>query len=336
MSPNSVLLQDLSYERFVDEAAQPEFLAQLTHASGFSYVAETNLLGGWAEDKDRRVIFRLQSTIQEALKLSGFHHQAALTTRRLRTGVEFYYDDPDFEFTYTLDGNGRIVLTRQGSTIRQFHEWYRRFMPSLPALILDSVNTMNEELTGFDKDEVEKQRDSNSGWQPVIKVERASYNFHLVVAIKVDSLQEDVGLLNVEILNESLLRRVPTRSGWLEDPKALDPNEFGKVTYQVNRWADGGRASEMYRVTGPSNNNWANLFFEFSYTGDTYVPTNGERRPFDQDEFVTLGRTAEAYTDFFRDRAICGFVQGVLRPENTLNEPSARSSNVEYTTRPTG
>jgi hypothetical protein len=333
MSPARPLLQDLTYERFVANSSQPDFLEQLTHISGFTYIAETNLLGGWSEDKDRRVIFRLQSTIQEALKLSGFHNQVALTTRRFSDGVEFSYDDPDFEFTYFLDGAGRIVLTRRGSTIRQFHEWYRRFMPSLPALIMDSVNTMNEELTGFDKEEVEDQRESGANWRPVIKVERASYNFDLVIAIKLDSIPERPGLLNVEILNESLLRRVPAGNGSLVDPKSLDPDEFGLVTYQVNRWADSGHAYEMYRVTGPSNNNWGNLYFYFSYAGDTYVPSEGERRPFEQDEFVTVRRTTDAYLDFFRNRAACGFVLGVLRPEGASPDLDSPSTRAEYSTR---
>ena len=336
MSPISVLLQDLSYEEFLTSSFQPSFLEAITHISGFSYTAETNLLGGWAEDKDRRVIFRLQSTIQEALKLSGFHNQGALKTRRFSDGVEFSYDDPDFEFTYILDGRGRIVLTRRGSTIRRFHEWYRRFMPSLPALIMESVNTMNEELTGYDREEVEKQRESAEGWQPVIKVERASYNFEMVFEIKLDSARDEGVLLNVEILNESLLRRVPASDGSLVDPGSLDPDEFGRVTYQVNRWADAGRALEMYRVSGPSNNNWGNLYFDFSYLGDTYVPSEGERRPFKQEEFVTVGRTTEAYVNFFRDRAICGFVLGVLRPAGATDKPTARSPKVEYSTRASG
>lgn len=310
------LLSDIDFDRFVKEAVDPDFLRQITHISEFTYSAQTNFLGGWAEDKERRVIFRLQRSLQDALRLSGFHNQVELETRRSPDGVEFRYNDPDYEFTYLVDGRGRIGLYRRGSTLRRFHEWYRRFMPSLPSIVLEAVETLDEELTGFSDEE--KDQDRRAKRDAVIRVERASYNFGLVVAIS-SSRKSDLnaeGVTNIQVLNRSLLRRVPSEDGVLTDPLTLAPDDFGRMTYQVNRWIRPNHALESYRVSGPSNNEWRNLYFDFAYAGETYVPSAGERRPLEQETFVTGASTMDAYITFFRNKAICGFVRGVLQGEN--------------------
>jgi hypothetical protein len=113
---------------------------------------------------------------------------------------------------------------------------------------------------------------------------------------------------------------VPSEDGTLTDPLSVVPEEFGRATYQVNRWRDPNKVLEMYEVSGPSVNEWTMLFFQFAYVGDTYIPSSGEREPFSQKAFVTGVQTTEAYLDFFRQRSICGFMKGVLAGEDGGNQ----------------
>jgi hypothetical protein len=335
MSDKARLLKEIDYEQYVKESMAPEFIESIDHVAGFTFGAETNFLGGWAEDKERRVIFRLQRSLQDALRLSGFHSQSLLETRRFSDGIEFRFEDPDYEFTVSVDGRGRLQVSRRGSTAKRFHEWYRRFMPSLPSIVMETVDTLDEELTGFDPDEADRDLNGDKKRHPVIQVERATFGFMVAVQILPDSAIVDASSTpNIEILNRSLLRRVPSKSGTLTDPMSAQPQEFGRVTYQVNRWKDPEKILETYKVSGPSNNEWRTLVFDFNYSGDTYVPSSGERQPFEQKSFITGGRISEAYLDFFRQRALAGFMKGVLfGVDDGLDQtPRRPSSDLRYST----
>lgn len=310
-----------SYDNYKKGSTYPDFVESITQIGEFSYHAQTNFLGGWSEEKERRVIFRLQRTLQEALRLSGFHNQAQLETRRFRDGIEFNYGDPDYTFTYAIDGRGRIALTRPPSSARSFHEWYIRLMPSLTTIILRTIEMIDEELTGFDREEVDFDHNPDKKRDRVIQVETASYNFS--VAVELSSLDSDseATFPNIQILNQSLLRQVPSETGSLIVPSKAMPEEFGKIDYQVNRWQQPGSILEVYKVSAPSNRTWRLLAFDFSYAGVTYVPTVGEREPFSQGNFVTNARTAEAYLEFFRQRCLCGFMKDVLIGKSGGQEP---------------
>ena len=328
--PDDKLLKEITYEEYLKGSADPYFLQKIDHVAQFSYVAETNFLGGWDDKAVRRVIFRLQRTMQDTLKLSGFHNQSELQTRRFSDGIEFQYGDPDFSFTYSIDGAGRLRLSRRASSAKRFHEWYRRFMPSLPSIVMESLDTIDEELTGFDKhDETKKDYDPNKKRPPVIQVERASYNFQVAVRTPApETGGAGDSIPNIRVLNHSLLRRVPSEDGTLTDPLSVVPEEFGRATYQVNRWRDPNKVLEMYQVSGPSVNQWTMLLFDFAYVGDTYIPSTGERQPFSQKAFVTGAQTTEAYLDFFRQRSVCGFMKGVLLGEDS------RVQDISFSTPP--
>ena len=312
----------ITYDDYKSGSAFPHFVDSVTQVGQFSYSAQTNFLGGWSDEKERRVIFRLQRTLQEALRLSGFHNQAQLETRRFRDGIEFHYGDPDYTFTYAIDGRGRIALTRPASSASSFHEWYIRLMPSLTTIILRTIEMIDEELTGFDREEVDFDHNPDKKRDRVIQVETASYNFSVAVELSNIGSDSEATFPNIQILNQSLLRQVPSETGSLTQPSEAMPEEFGKIEYQVNRWQQPSRILEVYRVSAPSNNTWRLLVFEFSYAGTTYVPTVGERQPFSQGDFVTNARTAEAYLEFFRQRCLCGFMKDVLIGKGSGQEPS--------------
>jgi len=309
-------LDEQTYEIYADGALDTEFLYQVTHVGDFNYIAQTNFLGGWQEDKERRVTLMLQRTLQDALEASGFHNLASLETRRLNDGIEFRYLDPDYQFSYAIDGRGRIVLNRPHSSAIAFHEWYRRFMPSLTHVVFKTVETFDEELTGFSREETERQSNRLTPREPVIQVERASYGFNVAVEVSDGGLDGSATPLpNIQVLNKTLLGRVPSSSGALGEPDTMGPEEFGRIDYSVIRWNHKKKASEHYSVSAPSNNRWRLLLFKFGYVGETYIPSDGEREKFNQDNFLTGETTAEAYLNFFRQKCICGFIRDVLLGE---------------------
>lgn len=314
--PETSKLGDLAYEDYLAGAEDPSFLRNIvTNMGDFSYTAQTNFVGGWTwpDDKERRVTLILQRALQDALEASGFHNLALLETRRLRDGVEFHYLDPDYQFTYSVDGRGRLKLTRLRSSAHFFHEWYRRFMPSFTHVLYKTVETIDEELTGLTREENDRQFSKVTPREPIIQVERASYVFNIAVSVSNggEGLPE-TQLPNIQLLNRTLLNRVPSENGTLREPDGMRPDEFGRIDYNVARWNHQRKASEHYNVSAPSNNRWQLLVFQFGYVGETYVPSVGEREKFNQDSFLTGETTSEAYLDFLRQRCLCGFVRDVL------------------------
>jgi len=320
----------MDYEDYLDGATNPEFAQMVTHVGEFTFLAQTNFLGGWSEDKERRVVFLLQRTLQEAIDTAGFHNQAMLETRKFENGLEFNYGDSDYSFSYAIDGRGRIQLSRRTSSAKNFHEWYRRFMPSLPAIVLATVEMIDDELTGFEPEEPEREYNKYKRRPRVIQVERAQYKFSVAIELseqaKVKAKTNESSLPNIRILNESLLHRVPSRVGSLTDPLTLRPEEFSRIDYQVNRWDEPNQNLEVFKVSAPSNNMWRLLIFDFIYGGDTYIPANGERARFNQNEFLSVIRTESAYLEFFRQRCVCGFLMDVLNRGDTTSTGSRRPS----------
>jgi hypothetical protein len=304
---------DLDLAAYANGGDDPELIRSVTHVGNFSYEAQTNFLGGWSEEKERRVVFLLQRTLQDALEGSGFHNLGLLETRRLRDGIEFEYRDLDYGFSFSLDGRGRINISRRRSSAENFHEWYRRFMPSLTHIVLRTIEVIDDELTGFDRDGSDRVFPTGKVIRPpVIQVERAAYNFQVVVEIELKESSRGRSLPNIQVLNRSLLSRVPSDAGALTDPLTVAPEEFGRIDYQVNRWSRLNQISENYRVAAPSHNRWKLLLFDFQYMGDTYVPSNGDRLPFNQKTFLTGAVTSDAYLVFFRQHCLSGFMKDVL------------------------
>ena len=71
----------LDFDAYADGADDPDLIRSVTHVGTFSFDAQTNFLAGWSEGKERRVVFLLQRTLQDALEESGFHNLALLRTR---------------------------------------------------------------------------------------------------------------------------------------------------------------------------------------------------------------------------------------------------------------
>jgi hypothetical protein len=308
-------LDEYTWEQYLSDASNRKILEHITHVGHFTFTAQTNFLGGWDEDKDRRVTLLIQRNLQDALEESGFHNLASLEAVRFRDGLEFRYQDPDYQFNFGVDGRGRIMLSRPSSTAEAFHDWYRRFMPSFTQVLLTTVRIIDEELTGLKPDDNAPTSNQSKARQEVIRVERASYAFKVAVQIDVDNTRpgpEQPLLPNIQVLNQTLLSRVPSAAGSLSDPSGMGPQEFGRIDYSVSRWNEARKVAEHYSVSAPSNNRWRLLLFTFGYVGETYIPSAGNRKKFDDKEFLT-GKTAfEAYLDFFRQRCVCGFLRDVL------------------------
>ncbi|WP_415940090.1 hypothetical protein [Streptomyces sp. 039-1] len=330
-------IEQQTYKLYLESSADPDILSRITNVGDFSFTAQTNFLGGWSEEKERRVTLLLQRTIQDALEASGFHNLAALEARRFRDGIEFQYLDPDYQFSYAIDGRGRIALKRPASSAVAFHEWYRNFMPSLPHIAFKTIETIDDELTGLSADEAEQNPTRPGKRKRIIQAERASYTFN--VALQIDLLNPDQNPLvlpNIEVLNATLVNRVPSATGRLSNPAKMDPGEFGRIDYNVSRWNREKKVSEHYSVSAPSNNRWKLLMFKFSYVGETYVPSDGDREKFEQNEFLAGETAAEAYLDFLRQRCLCGFVRDILygtqeQPSQVDEEEVERSSPIAFT-----
>ncbi|WP_420312222.1 hypothetical protein ACOB87_34735 [Streptomyces sp. YS-B37] len=313
MATPPIKLENQTHELYLKNAVDPEMLHRITNVGDFSFTAQTNFLGGWSEEKERRVTLLLQRTIQDALEASGFHNLASLEARRFRDGIEFQYLDPDYQFSYSIDGRGRIALKRPRSSAVAFHEWYRNFMPSMTHIVQRTIDIIDEELTGLS----DKETDRNSGKirkrTSIIQAERASYAFNVAVQIDHSDASQQLPVLpNIQVLNQTLLSRVPSNTGRLSDPAVVEPDEFGRIDYSVSRWNHRKKVAEHYSVSAPSNNRWKLLLFTFGYVGETYIPSDGDREKFNHADFLTGETTAEAYLDFFRQRSVCGFIRDVL------------------------
>lgn len=204
------------------------------------------------------------------------------------------YNDDRFDFGLHLESS-RLVLHREGSRFKDFHEWYTSLMPHVPVLsssVLDMLKTTTRREC---------------------KVLRAGFVFKFLLHDLIrEGDKEEAARQNSEIMAR-LVRGVPSSSGRLSQ-EAKDVASTSRTDVNITRWVERQRGPqepnwrlERYLVEAPANKRGAGLWLTFGYGGETYsLPDGNERIGFSGREFMSEWDTA--YIDFLRDKAIAEFL----------------------------
>ncbi|MFE5816634.1 hypothetical protein ACFQ6S_24980 [Streptomyces sp. NPDC056479] len=231
----------------------------------------------------------------EVLDVSGFHHESDLDLLMRDSGFEVNFSDADLGFRFGLVGN-QIFLSRQGSSLSRFEQWYENLMPSLGVLISSLLTKLKE----------------CSGWSAV-PVLRAQYVFNIIAFDfhRVDG-EGDGPIENSRIISK-LIAGIPGDDGSIIE-QGDQTRHSGRVDYKVSRWTNFApklKVRQVYDVSAPGNLGYTTLWFTLSVVGETFeeVESNGKlvRRGFDFSRF-TSDRGLGVYRDFFLDKFINHFI----------------------------
>lgn len=84
------------------------------------------------------------------------------------------YSDPELGFEIEIDPSSRISLTRQGSSLRRFHDWYRSFALGFHGSVLTPVLDLLRRLG-----QLSSQLPDSPGHQ--IAITRVDFKFTLIL-----------------------------------------------------------------------------------------------------------------------------------------------------------
>jgi hypothetical protein len=177
-------------------------------------------------------------------------------------------------------------------------------MPSLQGIIETVKSAVNEEIsrtTGVKREDVDEQ--------DYLQLQQAGYEFE-VIAYNFQRTNARNKSGNLELMMRALTL-LPDENGRLFNSVNQRPESFGRINYSVGRWTGPKEAlrREIYEASAPSNNDWSSIWFTFSYIGDSNTTPDGRRGAFVDRDFTTSRGAMVPYVDFFRDRALCGFVE---------------------------
>lgn len=293
-------LRDLTFEVFVS----PEIFFSVKNVASFRFSAKLAYAGRWeGSDEPKRISQKLYYYLLGILHATDFHDPQQLQVFYQEGGFKIVYEDPEYGFTVILSESGWFRLERDGSSLERFHQWYTKLMPSLQGIIETVKSAVNEEIsrtTGV--------RRSESDEQDYMQLQQAGYEFD-VIAYGFRRSNAHGRSSNLDLMMRALTL-LPDDHGRLTRSDEQKRESFGRINYSVGRWSGNGEARrrEVYQVSAPSNNEWSSLWFTFSYIGDSYISPEGLRAPFVEKDFLTSRGALVPYVDFFRNRALCGFV----------------------------
>ena len=265
--------------------------AKLNDISRFVVVANIPKIS-WSDDKVAgKVIDRLYDHLREVVSAAGFYYDDELRPFRRGNAIGIEYDDDVYAFNIRCDDT-EIVIERRGSRLSKFHDWYSALMPSSHGLITTLATIIAEEQ------------------QRRIDVLRGLYKFEFILS---DLASENTGkpVKNAEIMRK-LLKGYPDDNGLLTDHPALLAT-IGRTDFLATRWigAEGQRRLMRFSVEAPANSTWSTLWCSFGFAGESYTsPDGASREAFVPDAF--LSEYERAYTQFFRDCAVNGFMNWLL------------------------
>lgn len=241
------------------------------------------------------VISGLYDEVRRVIKAANFFHDYELSTVREpdRAGVTFDDDRYNFEVLWR---NGRLLIRRRGSRLKNFHQWYMALMPSAGGIFTSAVAILGNALGRK------------------MELLRAGFQFKFLLYDMTPDTLDAAPVRNSEIM-QRLVRGYPNARGVVTEAEALPDNmSMGRVDWAVSQWLGGEdqRRNVWYQVEAPGNLEWSSLWLTFQYRAESYTsPTDGTREDFDPDAF--LREYEEAYIWFLRDRAILGFLASLLR-----------------------
>jgi hypothetical protein len=293
-----------------------DFVRNVKYIHGFDFSAKLSGLGRWTNiANSNRIALHLQAAMEEALSDAGFANIPDLEIAIEPERVSFRYDDPEYGFNLHFDGDGTILLRRGGSSLRTFHYWYTRFMPSMPGIITRAIAALDAELERslFASDNVLSQRNPNPRGETHerVRVLTAAFSFRLIChRLRQGGRQ----VRNLDVMRKNVSSRLPDAAGRLSDsPPGDDIERYGRMDYKVSlRHMQEPCITQFLTVEAPSNSGWSGLFFVLSYVGENFTDQGGRRIEIDPDMFLSSSRCADAYVSFFRDMAVEGFLASVM------------------------
>lgn len=313
---SSLRLWDVSW----DEFASPAFVKRVAHINNFVFTAQLSGLGMWDQIvRSNRLALELHRELEEALEQAQFVNIPAIETRIEKERVMFRYGDGEYGFTLIFSGDGRILLQRDGSSLKTFHHWYTNFMPSVPVLLTKAIAVIDGEVAnslgvtdGHPTSKTPRSRDVRE----FIRILSAGFSFRLICH---NFNNDNGGALNVDVMRKNVAVRVPDLKGRLsEEVDHEQLHRYGRMDYKVSLRHDSESAiSQFLTVEAPSNSGWAGLFIDLSYVGENYYTVRDDpgspeyRKALDPELFLSSAQCADAYISFFRDMGLLGFVQSV-------------------------
>jgi hypothetical protein len=276
-----------------DEYSKGRIFRLLEDIRRFTVVAEIPPVARWADDNfSRRVLDKLYENVHDVVQAAGFYYEDTLKCSREPDGVAVSYPDDRFGFAVTCSEKA-IRITRTGSRLSNFHDWYKAFMPSAQGVLTKAATILSEETA------------------TKISILLARFRFDFLIYDLATEGAQRKSVRNSEIM-QKLLKGFPDDQGMItETPNVLA--SLGRVDVDMTRWIgeEGSRRRLGFSVEAPGNLEYSTLWFNFQYMGETYTsPETGTREPFNPSDFLT--EYAPAYVSFLRDNAINGFMDSLL------------------------
>lgn len=253
--------------------------------------------------KRNSLMARLYRSVAEVLESAQLYDINNLSTVWVGDALRAAYDEPSYGFRVEVGEHLAVRMARSGSSLRLFHEWYRTIMPFTLGLI-SRISLDASELAGLDFDP-----------QPL----RASYSFNILAYDFIQTRgKPPVSSQNI------LSRLLPVRPGSDGRLRSLPAEEVAAGLVRPGR-ADIAMTSlreikadvivnEIYSVQAPGSQGYRGIKFRFACVAEAL--DRGESGTAKLKTFPPAGYLLEhpeiAYVDFFRDRALKGFMHDLL------------------------
>ncbi|WP_249644563.1 hypothetical protein [Nocardia sputi] len=279
-----------------DQYSQAPIFKHLTAINFFRLTINFPRFKSW--DDSSKMGMLADCVYEEAYELlarSGLYSFDQLNRTSADDSVGVHYKDADADFRLQLTTSNELSLTRPGSSMKRFYEWYRLIMPE--------VHRLYEKVREF----MELSSEPKNGTRRDIIPARAGFSFKYILH---DFHTE--GRFNQDVKNSALIgssmSKVPGPDGKLIE---LDENQLGslgRIDLAVSRWikAPGGTIREIYSVEAPGNLDYGTIWADFHYLAETRDDKEGRRVEPDFSAF--LRRFDHPVTDFLRDRALKGYL----------------------------
>ncbi|GHB41723.1 hypothetical protein GCM10010306_039160 [Streptomyces umbrinus] len=312
---SALFLDDVSWDDF-----STGFTQTVQNIREFSFYAVLSGVGRWSKLIDSsRVALRLHGAVEEALIQAKFANLPLLETAIADERLLFQFRDTDYAFDLSFYGDGRVQLTRPGSTLRTFHRWYTHFMPTIPDILRKAIDAFDTEL--HRTLEGEHVNDASADEIPRrVKLLTASFTFDIVCHNFRRHRHNNHHARNLDVMMENIAIRLPDAEGRINRDVGGNPlqgsfDDFGRMDYRVSRLHPTQESvSQHLQVMAPSASGWTGLFFHLVYSGEhSGADEHGGRVMLDAHHFLQPAAGADAYISFFRDIGLEGFVSSVTK-----------------------
>lgn len=279
--------------------------------NGFRLIVEFPQSHDLALPPELRRMFaaRLYRNLAEVLESAELYDMNNLSVWWSENNINATYSEPSLAFSVEISSNLRLTIQRSGSSLKVFHAWYQTIMPFAQGLISRAGLDLTEILV------------SDYDLVPL----RAQYIFSIVAF----DFQPTHGVDTVtshEIL-APLLGQLPAESGRLSTlsthPNSSRDSSLARIDIKTSRIryiAPDMPIREIYNVEAPANQGYRGIWFDFTSVAEslsidrrrdgTFQPRIAPRIEF------LLEHYEMPYVDFFRDRAVAGFMTDLFKNHN--------------------